>query len=82
MNNYEATEKAYKNGYEQGKKDTLKKVRVRRTARLYWKQVDRNSWDLTCSGCDTHLDCREDAKFCYECGAKFVKPKAFSPKGE
>ena len=29
MNNYEATEQAYKNGYEQGKKDALKWIPVR-----------------------------------------------------
>jgi hypothetical protein len=28
MNNYEATEQAYKNGYEQGKKDALKWIPV------------------------------------------------------
>ena len=28
MNNYEATEQAYKNGYEQGKKDSLKWIPV------------------------------------------------------
>lgn len=80
MNNYEATEQAYKNGYEQGKKDVLKKVVVRRTARLYWKPVGEGTWNLTCSACDSHLGCREDSKFCPECGAKFVKPKALMPE--
>lgn len=79
MNNYEATEQAYKNGYEAGKKDALKKVVVRRTARLYWKPVGEGTWNLTCSACDSHLGCREDSKFCPECGAKFVKPKALMP---
>lgn len=47
-------------------------VTVQKEAKLYWKPVDECTSNLTCSCCDTHLGCREDAKFCSECGAKFV----------
>lgn len=50
-----------------------------REARLYWKRATANTWHLTCSACGTHLGCDDDAKFCHECGAKFVKPKAVAP---
>jgi rRNA maturation endonuclease Nob1 len=77
---YEATEQAYKNGYEQGKKDALKKVVIRRRAKLYWKLVAPGEWNLTCSACDSHLGCKETASFCPECGARFVRPKAVMPE--
>lgn len=60
-------------------------VTVRKEAKLYWKPVKTGEWNLTCSACDSHLGCRENASFCPECGAKFVYPKAVmpqSPKGE
>ena len=60
-------------------------VTVQEEAKLYWKPVKPGEWNLTCSACDTHLGCREDANFCPECGAKFVYPKAVAPqppKGE
>ena len=65
---------------------TLKNgVTVQEEAKLYWKPVKPGEWNLTCSACDSHLGCREDASFCPECGAKFVYPKAVAPqppKGE
>ena len=60
-------------------------VTVQEEAKLYWKPVKPGEWNLTCSACDTHLGCREDANFCPECGAKFVYPKVVMPqppKGE
>ena len=60
-------------------------VTVQVEAKLYWKPVKPGEWHLTCSACDTHLGCREGAKHCPECGAKFVYPKAVMPqppKGE
>lgn len=60
-------------------------VTVQEEAKLYWKPVKPGEWNLTCSACDSHLGCREDAKHCPECGAKFVHPKAVMPqppKGE
>ena len=60
-------------------------VTVKEEAKLYWKLVKTGEWNLTCSACDSHLGCREDANFCLECGAKFVYPKAVAPqppKGE
>jgi hypothetical protein len=60
-------------------------VTVQEEAKLYWKPVKPGEWNLTCSACDSHLGCREGAKYCPECGAKFVYPKAAMPqppKGE
>ena len=60
-------------------------VTVQEEAKLYWKPVNQGEWNLTCSACDSHLGCREGAKHCPECGAKFVYPKAIMPqppKGE
>ena len=60
-------------------------VTVQEEAKLYWKPVKPGEWNLTCSACDSHLGCREGAKHCPECGAKFVYPKAIMPqppKGE
>ena len=60
-------------------------VTVQVEAKLYWKPVKPGEWNLTCSACDSHLGCRENANFCPECGAKFVYPKAVAhqpPKGE
>lgn len=81
MKNYEATEIAYKNGYEAGKRDVIKRIRVtkRVEAKLYWKPDGQGVCILTCSACDSHLGCSENAKFCSECGAKFKKPKAVAP---
>lgn len=81
MKNYEATEIAYKNGYEAGKRDVIKRIRVtkRSEAELYWKPDGPGVWLLTCSACDSHLGCSEKAKYCPECGAKFKKPKAVAP---
>lgn len=55
-------------------------VIIQKEAKLYWKPVEKGVWNLTCYACDSHLGCREDAKHCPECGAKFVKPQALSPK--
>lgn len=57
-------------------------VTVQDEAKLYWKPVDEHISNLTCSACDSHLGCREDAKFCPECGAKFVINEAQPPKGD
>jgi rubrerythrin len=60
-------------------------VTVQEEAKLYWKPVKPGEWILTCSACDSHLVCKENANFCPECGAKFVYPKAVMPqppKGE
>ena len=60
-------------------------VTVQEEAKLYWKPVKPGEWNLTCSACDSHLGCKENASFCPECGAKFVYPKAVMPqppKGE
>lgn len=56
-----------------------------REAKLYWKPVEKGVWNLTCSWCDSHLGCKENAKYCPECGAKFVKAEALChelPEGE
>ena len=55
-------------------------VTVQVEAKLYWKPVKPGEWNLTCSACDSHLGCRENANFCPECGAKFVYPKAVTPQ--
>ena len=57
-------------------------VTIQKEAKLYWKPAEKGVWNLTCSACDSHLGCREDAKHCPECGAKFVKPKAQMPLHE
>ena len=54
-------------------------VTVQKKAILYWKPVKKGVWNLTCSACDSHLGCREGAKHCPECGAKFAKPKVCLP---
>lgn len=54
-------------------------VTVQKKAILYWKPVEKGVWNLTCSACDSHLGCREGAKHCPECGAKFAKPKVRLP---
>lgn len=41
MNEHDATEIAFKNGYKQGKIDTVRKMQKRLKARL-----DRNGWDI------------------------------------
>lgn len=64
---------------------TANGVTVQEEAKLYWKPVKPGGWNLTCSACDSHLGCQENANFCPECGAKFVYPKAVAPqppKGE
>lgn len=55
-------------------------VTVQKEAKLYWKPVKPGEWNLTCSACDSHLGCRENASYCPECGAKFVYPKAVAPQ--
>lgn len=55
-------------------------VTFQKEGRLYWKPVEKGVWNLTCSACDSHLGCRESAKHCPECGAKFVKYQALSPE--
>lgn len=55
-------------------------VTVQEEAKLYWKPVKPGEWNLTCSACDSHLGCKENASFCPECGAKFVHPKAAMPQ--
>ena len=83
MDKYTATEEAYKHGYEKGyedgKESVLKRIKVRPTAKLYWKPDRPGVWILTCSACDSHLGCKEDSNYCPECGAKFKKPKAEQP---
>ena len=55
-------------------------VTMQKEAKLYWKMVEENHGELTCSACDSHLGCREDAKFCPECGAKFIINEVRPPK--
>ena len=55
-------------------------VTVQAEAKLYWKPVNPGEWNLTCSACDSHLGCKENANFCPECGARFVYPKAVMPQ--
>ena len=55
-------------------------VTVQAEAKLYWKPVKPGEWNLTCSACDSHLGCKENANFCPECGAMFVYPKAVMPQ--
>ena len=55
-------------------------VTIQKEGKLYWKQVEPGEWNLTCSACDSHLGCREGSKYCPECGAKFVYPKAVAPE--
>lgn len=75
MNMYDATEIAYKNGYEAGKVDAIKHG--------YWENVDLFDYDklLECSNCHEWLDCCSDyyasliPNYCPNCGYKmeFVK---------
>ena len=55
-------------------------VTVQEEAKLYWKPVTTGEWNLTCSACDSHLGCKENANFCPECGSRFVYPMAVMPK--
>lgn len=55
-------------------------VTIQKEGKLYWKPVGKGIWNLTCSACDSHLGCRENAKYCPECGAKFVKQEPLLPK--
>lgn len=55
-------------------------VMLRAEAKLYWKSVDIRTSELTCSACETHLGCSEDAKYCPSCGAKFVINEVKLPK--
>lgn len=55
-------------------------VTIQKEAKLYWKPIKKGLWHLTCSGCDSHLGCREEAKHCPECGAKFVKYEELAPE--
>lgn len=65
MKIYEATEQAYKNGYEDGKRDAVKHGR--------WipKSYDYGMGGFTlfhCSECDTPN--AFERNYCYNCGAK------------
>lgn len=59
MNAYDASEQAYKRGYEQGKKDARKK------GRWVW---DERFHDYTCSEC--HNWDLKTPNFCSNCGAE------------
>ena len=65
MDKYTATEQAYKNGYEQGKKDAVRHGR--------WEHKKHklfgNEYDYICStcGCDYAL---AQYRYCPNCGAK------------
>ncbi|MBR4855148.1 MAG: hypothetical protein IKU94_00795 [Bacteroidaceae bacterium] len=75
MDNYTATELAYKNGYEQGKKDAVKHGHWLKTEEpLGWNEVDC----VECSACrdswianeDYGLDFADFWKYCPSCGAR------------
>ena len=51
-------------------------VIVQKEAKLYWKPLGGGTSQLTCSACDSRLGCGADARFCPECGAKFVVNEA------
>lgn len=73
MDNYTATEMAYKNGYEKGYEEGKRDAVVH----AKWEWFD--AWDgndtfgewkmLRCSNCLGSEGARENAKFCSECGA-------------
>lgn len=67
MDNYTATELAYKNGYEQGKKDAVRHGRwifkhnpITDPKRLFIR--------IVCSECNLHTG--QKSKFCPNCGAQ------------
>ena len=67
MNTYEATELAYKNGYEQGKKDAVV------NGRWIFKHdpiTDPKGYfvRIVCSNCDLHTG--QKSNYCPQCGAK------------
>lgn len=71
MNIHDATEQAYKNGYEQGLKDAVKHVR--------WLD-DQYFW--RCSECLEWLEVEQgtaDMNFCPHCGAKMDLPEPYNP---
>lgn len=77
MNVHDATETAYRNGYEQGKKDAVKHGHwEQQTEPLGWQDVDcavcsvcGNSVVLTDSDMDID-DIRNWWNYCLNCGAK------------
>ena len=62
MKTYEATELAYKNGYEKGKQDAVKHGQ--------W-EMERKNW-RKCSNCGfgRNIDTQRGWNYCPNCGAK------------
>lgn len=73
-------EKSNRNWRRKNQRTRQRYAKAQEDAKLYWKPVENGVWNLTCSACDSHLGCREDSKFCPECGAKFRKYIALSPE--
>lgn len=70
MDNYTATEQAYKNGYEQGKKDAVKHGRWE--AQEYWKYENKHSIlykTNRCSLCHYDVSSRLLYNYCPNCGS-------------
>ena len=71
MDNYTATEQAYKNGYEQGKKDAVKHGRWAENERIMYDSVREEEVHLftyVCSVCNGEV--MNNTKYCPNCGAR------------
>jgi rubrerythrin len=64
MKTYEATEQAYKNGYEKGKQDAVKHGR--------WNEINQTTtglpWKYRCNKCGCPQDYAHN--YCPNCGAR------------
>lgn len=78
MNIYDATEQAYKNGYQQGKQDAVKHG--------YWEQLDEEHFN--CTQCATVFEKEKETtmytihklwRYCSRCGAKMDLPEPYNP---
>jgi len=75
MNIYDATEQAYKNGYQQGKRDAVKHGRWINEVELLYGWIPMNS--VVCSAC--HEANGLGTAYCPNCGAQMDLPEPYDP---
>lgn len=74
MNLHDATEQAYKNGYEQGLKDAVKHGRWSPKKTILYGVI----YELECSVCGIDWALAE-YRFCPNCGARMDLPEPYNP---
>ena len=72
MNINDTTEQAYRNGYEQGKKDAHKHGHWIVSDKFFFRIDGRgNCWyEIQCSNCNAVMKGCEKTPYCANCGAK------------